>query len=178
MCTGPPSKILFIVVKEYVPDPNIYFQDESRDESKKRELKAVLPPEYHAAVYPEAEYRKSVPVMYAILQLSLGAEHQPKSGWGQEVKDTDTGVGDDVERVYQVHTLRREIQDAKKISADGYEKLFEMLIGAAERLNIKGKCSEEYKEIARRWEKIKKKQWVMDKWKTTDSFTNFVKKWS
>ncbi|XP_056007039.1 uncharacterized protein LOC125664393 isoform X3 [Ostrea edulis] len=170
MCTGPARKILFNVVKMYVDNPDSYF----KDESKKALLKSALPPEFHSAHDFESEYRHSIPVMYAILHVSL-SEKQPKSGWGQKVKDTDTGVGDDVERVYRAHTLSREIQNAENISVDGYVRLFEMLIGAVERLDIKGKCSEDYREIVKRWGNIQRKLWVKDKLTT---FTNFIKKWS
>jgi hypothetical protein len=171
MCTGPAKKILFNVVKIYVENPHSYFQDNS----KKDLVKALLPPEYHSVLDYKYEYRNSIPVCYAILHLSLSAEHQPKSGWGQKVKDTDTGLGDDVERVHQVHIMSREIDNSEKISSDGYGRLFEMLVGAMERLDVKGKCSEDYRDIVRRWENIQRKQWVMDKLKT---FTNFIKKWS
>ncbi|XP_056007146.1 neurofilament medium polypeptide-like isoform X1 [Ostrea edulis] len=171
MCTGPARKILFDVVKMYVDNPDSYFHDES----KKASVKSVLPPEYHSAIDPDSESKKSIPVMYAILQLSLGEEHRPKSGWGQMVNDTDTGVGDDVERVYKVHTLSREIQNPEEISVDGYIRLLEMFIDAVNRLDVRGKYSEDYREIVRRWENIQRKQWVKDKWTT---FTNFVQKWS
>ncbi|XP_056007105.1 uncharacterized protein LOC125664403 [Ostrea edulis] len=171
MCTGPARKILFNVVKMYVENPHSYFQDET----KRASVKTVLLPEYHSAIVTEAEDRHSIPVCYTILQLSLSVEHRSKSGWGKKVKDTDTGVGDDVERVHQVHTLSRGIQNPEEISVDGYVRLFEMLIGAVERLDIKGKCSEDYREIVRRWENIQRKLWMKDKWKT---FTNFIKKWS
>ncbi|XP_056007046.1 uncharacterized protein LOC130046607 isoform X2 [Ostrea edulis] len=171
MCTKPARKILFNVVKMYVDNPDSFFQDET----KKALIKSVLPPEYHSAIETEAEYRNAIPVMYAILQVALDEEHQPKSGWGQRVKDSDTGVGDDVERVYQACTLSREIHNPEEISVDGYERLFDMLIGPVERLDIKGKCSEDYREIVRRWENIQRKLCVKDKGTT---FTNFIKKWS
>ncbi|XP_056007289.1 uncharacterized protein LOC130050773 [Ostrea edulis] len=171
MCTGPARKILFTVVKMYVENPDSYFHNES----KKGLVKSVLPTEYHSAVDSDSEYRNSIPVCYTILQLSLSAEHEPKSGWGQRVEDLDTGVGDDVERVYQAHTLSREIHNPEEISVDVYVRLFEMLIGAVERLDIKRKCSEDYREIVRRWDTIQRKLWVKDRWKT---FTNFIKKWS
>ncbi|XP_056007095.1 uncharacterized protein LOC125664388 [Ostrea edulis] len=171
MCTVPARKILFNVMKMYVDKPGSYYQDELKMAS----VKTVLPPEYHSAIDSDSEYRRSIPVIYTILQVSLSEDHQPKSGWGQKVKDTDTGVGDDIERVYQAHTLHREIQNPEEIYVDGYVRLFEMLIGAVKRLDIKGKCNEDYREIVRRWENIQRKLWVKDKWKT---FTNFIKKLS
>ncbi|XP_056007087.1 uncharacterized protein LOC130050753 isoform X2 [Ostrea edulis] len=171
ICTGPARKILFNVVKMYVDNPDSYLQDESEIAS----VKTVLPKEYHSALDPKSEDRHSIPVCYSILKVSLSAEHQPKSGWDQKVKDTDTGIGDDIERVIRAYTLSREIHTPEEISVNGYVRLFEMIMGAVERLDRKGKCSEYYREIVRRWGNIQRKWWVMGKWTT---FTNFIKKWS
>lgn len=42
---------------------------------------------------------------------------------GSRVKDKDTGIENDIERVYRVHSLGNETQNPEKIYMDGYERL-------------------------------------------------------
>ncbi|XP_062605984.1 uncharacterized protein LOC134267782 isoform X2 [Saccostrea cucullata] len=164
------KKMLYQVLKSHVTDLQSYLTDES----KISKVKELLPTEYQSSVSIDS-IKKSIPVMYAILQLSLDKGHQPKSGWGQEIKDRDTGVGDDVERLYRVHELYREIANPAQVSIDGYTRLFKVLFKAVDRLDVKGQCKEDYQEFVKKWENLQRNQWYKDNLKALQSI---FKKWS
>ncbi|XP_062608927.1 uncharacterized protein LOC134270694 isoform X1 [Saccostrea cucullata] len=165
------KKILYCILRNHVTDPKSYLNDES----KITLVKEFLPTEYQASVNIDSIQKKSIPVMYTILQLSLDKELQPKSGWGQGVKDRDIGVGDDVERLYRVHELYRGIANPEQVSLAGYTSLFEVLFEAVERLDVKGWCKEDYQEFVQKWENLQKNQWFRDNLKALQSF---FKQWS
>ncbi|XP_062569211.1 uncharacterized protein LOC134231288 [Saccostrea cucullata] len=165
------KKMLYRVLKVHVTDPQGYLTDES----KVSKVKELLPAEYQASVSFDSIDKKSIPVMYAILQLSPENELQPKSGWGQGVKDRDTGVGDDVERLYRVHTLIREIANPEQVSIDGYTRLFKVLFEAVDRLDVRGHCKEDYQKFIQKWENLQRNQWFRDNLKALQSL---IKNWS
>ena len=64
------------------------------DEAVKNKLKTILPEEIRRFLLNQ-EGVTSIHVLYGLIQLYSGKE--PKSGWGNPVKGSDIGIGDDVE---------------------------------------------------------------------------------
>ena len=103
------------------------------DEAVKNELKTILPEESHWFLSKQEEGGTSIYVLNGLIQLYSGEE--PKSGWGTPVRGSDIGIGDDVERLYRVYSIFKEISNPKTISVDDYTRLLDIMLTACTRLD-------------------------------------------
>lgn len=98
---------------------------------------------------------ESIHVLKALLQISLAEENYPKSGWTNHVSETDTGIGDDVVRLFNIHTIVQETKYPETIYVESYIRLLDDLIGALTRLDPDAEFRDENKALAYEKDAIK-----------------------
>ena len=111
-------EVLRLVIKSSVgrtPEELLY------DETVKSKVTVVLPENCHRFLSNLTESQKSVDVLYVLIQLY--SKKEPKSGWGNPVKGSDTGIGDDVDRLYRIFNICKEISNPGVITVDDYARL-------------------------------------------------------
>lgn len=95
----------------------------------------------------------SIDVLYGLIQLIL--IENPKSGWGNPVRGSDTGMGDDVERLHRNFRIYREISNPVAISIDDYARLLDGMLTALTRLDSDGALKDKYKTLADKLKVVK-----------------------
>ena len=157
------------------------------DEAVRRKLKTILPIESHHFLFSHRECGTSIYVLYGLIQLYSGEE--PKSGWGKPVKRSDIGIGDDVERLYRVFSICKNISNPVTISVDNYTRLIDRILTACTRLDTASELQDPYGEYKDSSGALKVKYKVLaDKLKAiinptwSQSFNKaiyrFIKQWS
>lgn len=114
------------------------------DETVRNKMKKICLSFLNNSLEPE----ESTPVLNALLQISLAEEYHPKSGWTNQVGETNTGVGDDVVRLFHIHTIVQETKTPETIYVQSYNKLLDDLIGALNRLDPDAEFRDENKALA------------------------------
>uniref|UniRef100_A0A8W8KFF3 Uncharacterized protein n=1 Tax=Magallana gigas TaxID=29159 RepID=A0A8W8KFF3_MAGGI len=104
-------------------------------EQEKNKLKAMLPEESHRVLESITEHDTSIHVSYGLHRIILDEEKSPKSGWGNPVRETDTSIGDDVERLYRIQTIVQRISNPVTLSVESYIRLLDIMIKALIRLD-------------------------------------------
>ena len=105
----------------------------------------------------------SIHALYGLIQLHSGRE--PKSGWDNPVKGSDTGIRDDVDRLFQIFRIPEEISNPVAISVDNYTRLFDVLLPALTRLDSNGALKDKHKVLADKLKAIKNSNWMQSAYK-------------
>nr|XP_034299166.1 uncharacterized protein LOC117680747 isoform X2 [Crassostrea gigas] len=142
-------------------------------DQEKNKIKAMLPEESHRVLESKTEHDTSIHVSYGLHRIIHDEEKSPKSGWGNPVRETDTGIGDDVERLYRIQNIVQGITNPVTVSVENYIRLLDIMIKALIRLDPGAEFKEEYKLISYKLESIKnpKTQTMLGK------ITEFVNIW-
>lgn len=74
-------------------------------------------------------------ISYNLLRIYLDEKYHPKSGWGNQVIDKDIGIGDDIERLYNIHSIVYGISDPDTVSVESYIRLLDIMVEALTRLD-------------------------------------------
>lgn len=108
----------------------------SLTDEEKRKLKEVMPKKSHGFFESEEKLKTSLHASYGLHRIFLDEKHQPKSGWGNPVKETDIGIGDDVERLYRFYTtIDDKIPNPVDVSIESYTRLIDNIVEALKRLD-------------------------------------------
>lgn len=129
--------------------------------------------DHHHILKDSSESEQSINVAYNLLRKNLGKEHYPKSGWGNPVLEKDIGIGDDIERLYKVHTVFKNIEKQMTVSVESYIRLFDIMIEALLRLDPDTEFKEDYKKLSDELKSIKNPNLTQTVLKT---ITDIVKK--
>ncbi|XP_065936146.1 uncharacterized protein [Magallana gigas] len=124
-------------------------------DQEKSKLKAMLPEESHRILESKTEHDTSSHVSYGLHRIILDEEKSPKSGWGNPVRETDTGIGDDVERLYRIHNIVQGIPCPVNVSVESYIRLLDIMIKALIRLDPGAEFKEDCKLLSYKLESIK-----------------------
>nr|XP_034315214.1 uncharacterized protein LOC105346393 isoform X2 [Crassostrea gigas] len=140
---------------------------------EKNKLKAMLPEESHRILESKTKHDNSIHVSYGLHRIILDEEKSPKSGWGNPVRETDIGIGDDMERLYRIQTIVQGIPNPVTLSVESYIRLLDIMIKALIRLDPGAEFKEDYKLLSDKLESIKtpKTQTMLGK------ITEFVRIW-
>nr|XP_019920096.2 uncharacterized protein LOC105321429 isoform X3 [Crassostrea gigas] len=149
------------------------FKDLTDQEESK--LKETLSGEFDHIFESKEERKKSVHVLYSLYKLFLDEELCPKSGWGNPVWGENLGIGDDIERLYRIHTILREISDPTKISVKGYTRLLDIMYKALIRLDHDVDSKEDFKAVVQKLKHIKNQNLTQTILK---QITEIYKSWS
>ena len=136
------------------------------DETVKNKLKTILPDGSQHCI----TYHTSIYALYGLIQLYSGKE--PKFGWGNPVKGSDTGIGDDVERLYRIFRIREEISNPVSISVDNYTRLFDILLPTLTRLDSDGAFKDRHKVLADKLKAISNSTWMQSVYKRFTALLN------
>lgn len=101
----------------------------------KRKLKEELPEESHCGFESKNEHELSFFELYGLYRIFLEIKHHPKSGWGNPIKETDVGIGDDIERFYMIHDFVRGISDPMEVPIKSYIRRLDIMLEALTRLD-------------------------------------------
>ena len=143
------------------------------DEAVTNKLKTILPEYCHRILSSETERETTFDVLYGLIQLY--PDKEPKSGWGNPVKGSDIGIGDDVERLYRSFHICQEITNHVAISVNNYARLCGIMLTALTRLDSEGKLEDKYKVLADKLKAIKNPNWSQSVYRILD---NIVIPWS
>lgn len=117
-------------------------------DQEKRNLMKTLPLKSHRIIESEREHGKSFFSSYAILRMYLDKRQSPKSGWGNPVKDTDIGIGDDIERLYTIQNFVQNLATPDSVSVESYIRLLDIMIQSFTRLDPYDEFKDEIKAFA------------------------------
>lgn len=117
-------------------------------DQEKRNLIEILPGESHRIIESEREHGIPFFSSYALLRIYLDKRQSPKSGWGNPVKDTDIGIGDDIERLYTIQNFVRNIATPDSVSVESYIRLLDIMIKSFTRLDPYDEFKDEIKAFA------------------------------
>lgn len=142
-------------------------------DQEKCKLKKVLHEQSHRIIESKAENGMSINVSYGLHWIFLDEEKSPKSGWGNPVRGTYNGIGDDVERLYKIQIIVCGISNPVTVSVESYIRLLDIMIKALTRLDSGAEFKEDYKLLSYKLESIRnpKTQTILGK------LTEFVKIW-
>lgn len=115
---------------------------------EKRNLIEILPEESHRIIESQTEHGISFYVPYGLLRIYLDKKQSPKSGWGNPVKGTDIGIGDDIERLYRIQIIVQDIAKPDSVSVENYIGLLDIMIKSLKRLDPYGEFKDEINAIA------------------------------
>lgn len=87
-------------------------------------------------------------IPYGLHRNYINEENFPKSGWGNPVRGTDIGFGDDVERLNRIQTIVRRISNPVTVSVESYIRLLDIMIKALTRLDPDDEFKEDIKAFA------------------------------
>lgn len=118
-------------------------------------LTVMLPEESHRVLESKTEHDNSCHVSYGLHRIILNEEKSPKSGWGNPVRERDTGTGDDMERLNRIHTIVKGISNPVTVSVESYIRLLDIMIKALIRLDPYAEFKEDYKQLSYKLESIK-----------------------
>lgn len=145
----------------------------SLTDQEKNKLKEMLPEESHRVFESKTERGTSLHVSYGLHRIILNEEKSPKSGWGNQVRGTDIGIGDDVERLNRIQTIVPGIPNPVTVSVESYIRLLDIMIEALIRLDPYAEFKEDYKLLSYNLKNIKNPNLTQTMLKT---ITDIVKK--
>nr|XP_034337105.1 uncharacterized protein LOC117692656 isoform X2 [Crassostrea gigas] len=129
-------------VKELVADKNV-LENLISDE--------VLPKEcYWSIENVNCENSSIIHILHSLLRIHLNANDHPKSGWGNPVRETDFGIGDDIERLNRIYIIFRGISNPVTVSVESYIRLLDIMIEALPRLDPDAEFKEDFQIIVRK----------------------------
>lgn len=150
------------------------FKDLTDQEESK--LKEILSEESNRIFESKEERKKSVHVLYSLLKFFLEEERWPTSGWGNPVWGKNLGIGDDIERLYRIQTIFREISNPTKISVKGYTRLLDIMYKALIRLDHDVDSKEDFKAVVQKLKQIKNRSPTQFILKQITEISNFFLK--
>lgn len=115
---------------------------------EKRNLIEILPEESHRIIESKTEHGIPVHVSYGLLRIYLDKRQSPKSGWGNPVKGTDIGIGDDIERLYTIQNFVQNLAKPDSVSVESYIGLLDKMIKSLTRLDPNDEFMDEIKAFA------------------------------
>lgn len=121
---------------------------ENLTDQDKSKLIEILPGESHRIIESQTELGKSFYVPYGLLRIYLDKKQSPKSGWGNPVKGTDIGVGDDIERLFRIQIIVQDIAKPDSVSVENYIGLLDKMIKSLTRLDPNDEFMDEIKAFA------------------------------
>lgn len=121
---------------------------ENLTDQDKSKLIEILPGESHRIIESKTEHGIPFHVSYGLLQIYLDKRQSPKSGWGNPVKDTDIGIGDDIERLYTIQNFVRNLATPYSVSVESYIRLLDIMIKSFRRLDPYDEFKDEIKAFA------------------------------
>lgn len=121
---------------------------ENLTDQDKSKLIEILPGESHRIIESKTEHGISFYVSYGLLQIYLDKRQSPKSGWGNPVKGTDIGVGDDIERLYTIQNFVHNLAKPDSVSVESYIGLLDKMIKSLTRLDPNDEFMDEIKAFA------------------------------
>lgn len=121
---------------------------ENLTDQDKSKLIEILPGESHRIIESQTELGKSFYVPYGLLRIYLDKKQSPKSGWGNPVKGTDIGVGDDIERLFRIQIIVQDIAKPDSVSVENYIGLLDIMIESLTRLDPNDEFKDEINAIA------------------------------
>lgn len=124
-------------------------------DQQRSKLKEALPEEINRIFESKEERKTSLYVLYGLHRIFLDEEFCPKSGWGNPVRGTDIGIGDDIERLYRIQTIYWEISYEVTVSVESYVRLLDIMIEALIRLNHDVDSKEDFKAVVNKLKYIK-----------------------
>lgn len=88
-------------------------------------------------------------ISYSLLRIFLDEKYHPKSGWGNPVIEKDIGIGDDIERFYNIHSILYgiHVSDPDTVSVESYIRLLDIMVEALTRLDSEADLRTLNKEI-------------------------------
>lgn len=102
-----------------------------------------------------SEPEESIHFLNALLQISIAEENHPKSGWTNQVSETDTGIGDDVVRLLNIQKVVQETKNSGTTYAEIYIRQLDDLIEALTRLDPDAVFKNDIKALAKKFKTIK-----------------------
>lgn len=121
---------------------------ENLTDQDKSKLIEILPGESHRIIESQTEHGILFYVPYGLLRIYLDEEQSPKSGWGNPVKGTDIGVGDDIERLYTIQNFVQNLAKPDSVSVESYIGLLDKMIKSLTRLDPNDEFMDEIKAFA------------------------------
>lgn len=74
-------------------------------------------------------------ISYCLLRIYLDEKYHPKSGWGNPVIEKDICIGDDLERLYNIHSEVCGISDPDTVSLESYIRMLDTMMEVLTRLD-------------------------------------------
>ncbi|XP_065936150.1 uncharacterized protein [Magallana gigas] len=148
----------------------------SLTDQEKNKLKEMLPEESRRILESKTGLDTSFHVSYGLHRIILDDEKSPKSGWGNPVMETDTGIGDDVERLYRIHNIVQRIPDPVNVSVESYIRLLDIMIKALIGLDPGAEFKEDYKLLSYKLKSIKNPNLPQTMIKTITDIVKIFKK--
>lgn len=124
------------------------------DETVRNKVKGIC----HSFPDNSLEHEEPIRVLHALLQIYLEEKYHPKSGWTNQVRETDTSIGDDVVRLFNIQNLVQGIKNPETIYVESYIRQLDDLIGAVTRLDPDDIFKDENKALAKKKKAIKKRR--------------------
>lgn len=121
---------------------------ENLTDQDKSKLIKIMPGESHRFFESNTEHGISFYVSYGLLHIYLDKRQSPKSGWGNPVKRTDIGIGDDIERLYRIQIIVQDIAKPDSVYVENYIGLLDIMIESLKRLDPYGEFKDEINAIA------------------------------
>lgn len=124
------------------------------DETVRNKMKAIE----HTCFKNSLKPWESIRVLNALLKIFLKEENSPKSGWTTQPSERNTGIGDDVVRLFNCIMLFSQEINIRNIYVESYIRQLDNLIGAVTRLDTDAKFENENIKLAYEIEAIKNRR--------------------
>lgn len=111
----------------------------------------VMPIEYYWSIEKEnGNSLFNILILHSLLKIHPDANYHPKSGWGNPVRGTDVGIGDDIERLNRIFIIFREISNPVTLSVESYIRLLDIMIEVLIRLDPDAKFKQDFKALVKK----------------------------
>lgn len=135
----------------------------------------VLPKECYWFIENEKCKNSSIiHILHSLFRIHLSANDHPKSGWGNPVRGTDVGIGDDIERLNRIYIIFRGILNPLTVSVESYIRLLDIMIEALTRLDPDAEFKEDFQVIVRKLASIELPTLTQTVVKRFFGFVNFL----
>lgn len=123
------------------------------DETVRNKVKGIC----HSFPDNSLEHEEPIQVLHALLQIYLEEKYHSKSGWTNQVSETDTSIGDDVVRLFNIQNMVQGIKNPETTYLECYIRLLDDMIGAVTRLDL-AEFKDENKALAKKIKTIKSRR--------------------
>lgn len=93
------------------------------DETVKTTLEENMPDEFC-----HSNENKLFIISYSLLRIYLDEKYHQKSGWGNPVVEKDICIGDDIERLYNIHSVVCGISEPDIVSVESYIRMLDTMM--------------------------------------------------